>query len=98
MEEILPIIIYFLLIILIIVAIILGIKMILTLNKVDTLVEDVQSKVKSLDKVFEIVDFATERMSMISEVVISFITSGFKKIFGSSRKSKKSKKEDEIDE
>ena len=93
--EVLPIIIYLLLIILLIVAIILGIKLIGTINKVDALVEDITTKIKTLDKVFEIVDFATDRMTMITDVAINFITSGFKKIFGGI---KKTKKEDIINE
>ena len=49
--EVLPIIIYLLLIVLLGVAIILGIKLIGTMNKVDVLVDDVTAKVKTLDKV-----------------------------------------------
>lgn len=93
--EVLPIIIYLLLIVLLVVAIILGIKLIGTMGKVDALVTDVTAKVKTLDKVFELVDFATDRVSMITEVAVSFITTGFKKIFGGL---KKSEKEDAIDE
>lgn len=93
--EVLPIIIYLLLIVLLVVAIILGIKLIGTMNRVDALVEDVTAKVKTLDKVFEVVDFATERMTMITDVAVNFITSGFKKIFGGL---KKTEREDIIDE
>ena len=92
------IIMYVLLIILIIIGIIGGIKLILTIDKVNALVDDVNKKVKSLDKLFEIVDFATDRMSMVTEAVISFISTGLKKLFSFTKKSKKSKEEDEIDE
>jgi hypothetical protein len=95
LSEVLPIIIYLLLIVLLIVAIILGIKLIVTMNKVDALVEDVTTKVKSLDRVFELVDFATERIEMIGDVAVNFVTTGFKKIFGMF---KKTEKEDIIDE
>lgn len=98
MAEVLTIIIYCLLIVLISVAIICGIKLIFTLDKVDALVDDVTIKVKSLDRIFELIDFATNKMSMISEVIISFINGGLKKIFAKPKKSKKSKEEDEIDE
>ena len=87
--EVLPIIIYLLLIVLLVVAIVLGIKLIGTIGKVDNLIDDVTIKVKTLDKVFELVDFATDKMSMVTEVAISFLTSGFKKIFGGRKKSKK---------
>ena len=104
MSEILPIIIYILLIVLIIVAIAIGIKVLTTLAKVDVLLEDVTVKMKSLDKVFEIVDFATDRMSMVSEVVLGVLTSGIKRVFGDNtekktrKRKKKIEEEDEIDE
>lgn len=98
MADVLPTIIYLLLIALIIVAIIVGIKLIGTINKVNDLVDDVQNKVSALDKVFDVVNFATDKMSMVTEVIIGFLTTGFKKVFKSTKKSKKTIKEDEIDE
>lgn len=98
MIEGLTIVIYCLLIVLIIVGIGCGIKLIITLKKVDDLIDDVTIKVRSLDKVFEIIDFATSKMSMVSEIVIGFITSTVKKYFKKPKKSKDSKEEDEIDE
>ena len=102
MTEILPIVIYILLIVLIIVAIAIGIKILTTLSKVDVLLDAVNSKMKSLDKLFDVVDFATSKMSMVTEVIIGFLTTGLGKVFGSTKKSSKRKKkiveEDEIDE
>jgi len=95
MEGALLVIIYALLIVFLIIAIIIGIKLLFTINKIDELLNDVSNKIKSLDKVFEIVDFATDRMSMVTEVAISFLTTGFKKIFGSNKKKKKKIKEEE---
>ena len=51
----LPVIIYILLIILLIVGIILGIKSIITVNKVEKVVDDVSEKVESLNGLFQIV-------------------------------------------
>lgn len=102
MTEILPIIIYILLIVLIIVAIAIGIKILTTLSKVDVLLDDVTSKMKSLDKLFDVVDFATDKMSLVTEVLIGFLTTTFGKVFGPVKKSRKKKKkteeEEEIDE
>ncbi len=95
MLEVLPIIVYILLIVLLIVTIILGIKLIGTIGKVDALVEDVTKKVKTLDRVFELVDVATDKVSVVADTAISFITSGFKKVFGMLNKTKK---EETIDE
>lgn len=95
LHDVLPIIIYLLLIVLIVVVIILGIKMIMTVNKVDGLVEDVNKKVKSLDSLFNIIDYATDRISGVTDTIINFITSKFKGLFG--RKNKKIFKEDDYE-
>ena len=93
--EILPIIIYILLIILLIVAIIIGIKLIGTIGRVDVLLDDVTSKVKTLDRLFNLVDYASDRVSIITDTVVSFVSSNLKKLFGGN---KKSKEEDETNE
>ncbi|MBQ4263659.1 MAG: hypothetical protein IJB83_05425 [Bacilli bacterium] len=93
MAEVLPIIIYLLLIVLLVVLIILGIKLIITTNKVDDLVDDVNKKVRSLDRLFEIVDFTTDRISMATDIVVNFVSSKLKGLFGK-KKNKKFKKEE----
>ena len=98
MNSFLPIVIYILLIVLIIVAIIIGIKVILTMNKLDSLVEDVTEKVKTLDRVFELIDFATDKVTIISESVIGYVAGALGKLFGQKKKSSRRKKEAEIDE
>lgn len=94
LNQVLPIIIYLLLIVLLVVAIILGIKFILTMNKVDDVIDDLTMKVKSLDKLFEIIDFTTDRISLVGDTVLNFVTTKVKKLF----KSKKSNKEEDEDE
>ena len=93
--EILPIIIYILLIILLIVAIIIGIKLIGTIGKVDVLLDDVTTKVKTLDRLFNLIDYASDKVTMVTDSVVNFVTNGLKKVFGGN---KKIKEEDEIDE
>ena len=92
--EILPIIIYILLIILLIVTIIIGIKLIGTIGRVDVLLADVTTKVKSLDRLFNLVDYASDKVTLVTDTVVNFLTSGFKKLFGG----KKVNEEDEINE
>lgn len=94
LAEALPIVIYFLLIVLLVVAIWIGIKLIITMNKVDDILEDISEKAKSLDKLFNIIDFATDRVSMVSDTVINFISSVFNKIF-KKRNTKKVKVDDD---
>ncbi len=98
MSETLIIAIYLVLIMFIIVLIILGINLIGTVKKVNSLIDDVQGKINSFNKVFEVVDFATDRMSLITEAIIGFITAGTKKMFNSKKKSKKIIEEDDDNE
>ena len=93
--ETLTMIIYALLIILIVVAILIGIRIIITLHKVDDLLDDVTAKVHSLDRVFEIVDTFNDKMSLLGDTVIGFVSGGIKRIFKDRKKSKKSLEEEE---
>ena len=92
LSSILPIIIYVLLIIFLIVAIIIGIKLILALNKVDALVDDVTAKVKTLDRVFSVIDFASDKVAVLGETIVSKVAAIFGKIF---KKKLKDLEEDE---
>ncbi len=85
--EALTMIIYALLIVLIVVAIIIGIRVIITLHKVDDLLEDVTAKVHSLDRVFEIIDIFNDKMSMLGDSVVGFVSGGIRRIFKDRKKS-----------
>ena len=98
MSESLVIIIYALLIVFLIIAIIIGVKVLITLNKVNDLIDDATDKLSSLDKLFDVVNFATDRMSIVTEAVLGFVTTGLGKLFSTSKKSKKSNKEVDEDE
>ena len=89
----LPIIIYILLIIILVIGIILGMKSISTLTKVEKVVDDVNDKVRSLDKVFSIIDFTTDKIALITDKTVEGISSLFSKIF--INRKKKGKKENE---
>lgn len=94
LNETLPVVIYLLLIVLLVVVIVIGIKLIFTMNKVDLLLDDVTKKVHSLDRVFNMIDYTTDKVTMISDTVVNFITSKLKRIV----KFKKNDEEDEDDE
>ncbi len=91
----LPIIIYILLIILLVIGIILGIKSIITINKVEKVVDDVNEKVESLNGLFQIVDFTTDKLVSITDKVIDGVSSLASRLFF---KKKKNKEEDEENE
>ncbi len=94
LNETLPVVIYLLLIVLLVVVIVIGIKLIFTMNKVDLLLDDVTKKVHSLDRVFDMIDYTTDKVTMISDTIVNFITSKLKRII----KFKKNDEEDEDDE
>lgn len=91
MLEVLQIIIYFLLIIILVVGIILGIKSIKTMNKVEKVVDDVNNKVQTLNGFFNIVDFTTDKIVLLTDRIVDLISIGLTKIF---KKKKNEEKED----
>ena len=95
LQELLPIIIYFLLIILLIIGIILGIKAITAMNKVEKVVDDVNKKVESLNGFFSIIDFTTDKIVAFSDHLIDMLTSVFTRLFYKKKKNKNDEKENE---
>ena len=93
--ETLQIVIYVLLVILIAVAIIIGIKLIGTINRIDALIDDVNSKVKTLDRVFEVIDMFNNKMSELGDVVIGFVSGGIKRLFKNRKKDNYDDEEEE---
>ena len=81
MTETLAIILYILGSILLVVLIILGIKMINTMDKINMTVDNINKKVDSLNGIFSVIDFTTDKFAMISDRVVEGITSFIKKIF-----------------
>ncbi len=90
--EVLPIIIYFLVIILIIISMALGIKLIITLKKVDSIIDDINSKIQSFNGVFDVIDVVTDKIASLSDAFVSFIINIFSKIVN---RKKKEEKDDE---
>ena len=89
----LPLIIYVLLIILLIVGIILGIKTIITMNKVEKVVDNVNEKVESLNSVFNLIDFTTDKIAAFTDRLVEVAGSVFSKLLFRN-KNKKRKKDD----
>lgn len=95
LNSVLPIILYVLGSILIVIFIIVGVKLIGTMNKIDNIVDDVNEKVESLSKLFNIIDFATDKLSFIGDRLTDKITDF---IIGLFRKKKRKKEEECCDE
>ena len=91
LNEVFPIILYVLGSILLIVLIILVIRIIKTLGKVDKVVDDVNIKVTKLNGLFDIIDNTADAVSMVSDKVVGFISTGINNIFSHRRKRKDEK-------
>lgn len=70
----LPLILYLTATILLTFLIVLCIKLIKTMNKVDRIIEDVDKKVKSLDGVFSLIDFCTDKISHLTNSLVDRLT------------------------
>ena len=91
MAEVLSIILYILGSILLIVLIILGIKMSITMNKIGEITDDINTKLKSLNGFFSVIDFTTDKLATITDKFVEGVTSLIRKIF-------KKKKEEEYED
>ena len=89
----LPVLLYMFGIILLIVFIILGIRLIVILDKFDHVIDNIEGKVNSLNGFFSVIDRATDGIALISDSVVNAVASLVFKIF-----KKKKGKEDDIDE
>lgn len=95
MEEILhffPIILYLLGSVLLVVLIVLGIKLIHTVDKANVMIDSAYNKIESLNGFFHVIDTITNTFSHISDSVVTNVTSIIEKILH------KRKKEKEIEE
>lgn len=82
MMEVLPVVLYVLGSILLVVLIILGIKLIITMNKIENVVDDINGKVKSLNGLFSMIDYTTDKLALLSDRFVDTVSSLIKRIFG----------------
>ncbi len=92
-NDVLPVILYILGSILLVILIILGVKLINTMNKINIVVDDINRKSKSLDGLFSIIDVTTDKLALLSDRMVDGITFIIRKLF-----SRKKRKENDIDE
>ncbi len=77
----LPLVIYILIIIVLVIGIVIGIKTIITMDKVDKIVNSVNNKVESLNSIFNIVDFASDKITVFVEKTIEFASNLISKLW-----------------
>lgn len=92
-NDIFPVILYILGSILLVVLIILSIKIMFVLKKVDNAIEDYNKKSKKLNGLFDIIDNTTDTISSLSDKIVNLIISSITGLL-----TKKKKKEENIDE
>ena len=95
LNEVLPIILYILGSILLGILIVLGIKLINVMNKMEKDVEDINTKVSSLNGVFNIIDATTDRLALLSDRMVDGISLIIRKLFAKKKKKDKEKENDE---
>ena len=61
---------------------VLVIKLITTVNKTNYLVENLTKKAESLDNLFNVIDFTTNKFNQVGELIVGSLTGLVKKIFG----------------
>lgn len=83
LKDALLIVLYISLIIFVISMTVLVIKLITTVNKTNYLVENLTKKAESLDNLFNVIDFTTNKFNQVGELIVGSLTGLVKKIFGS---------------
>lgn len=70
-----------LLIVLVIILIILSLKMLDTLNKVDTILDSTKRKLDSLDHIFNLTDALSDKLVVVTDTIVSSIVGLISGIF-----------------
>ncbi len=86
----LPVLIYSLLSVLIVVLIVLGIRLLETVNRVNKLLDDVEKKMDSMNGLFNVMDFVTTKATVLTDTIASTIIGAVSNLV----KKRKQKKED----
>lgn len=82
LEDALLVVLYISLIVFVISMTVLVIKLIGTVNKTNYLVENLTKKAESLDNLFNVIDFTTNKFNQIGEAIVGSLTGLVKKLFG----------------
>ena len=93
--EVLPILVYFLGSILLVILIILGIKLIQTVDRANSILDDLEEKAKSLNGFFNVIDSFSNTIAVVGDRIIDGFTGLISSFF---HKRKKKKEEEEMDE
>lgn len=85
-SEVLPVILYILGAILLVALIVLTVRLIITMNKIDKIVDNITVKVRALDGVFAVVETASSKFNLLTTQLVDTLASLISKIFSHKRK------------
>lgn len=91
--EFLEILVYVLGSILLLALIILTVKLILSVDRINAILDDVEDKMKTVDEVFSVIDHITDSFSTISDRIVDSLASIVSKLFTTKKRRKKIKEE-----
>ena len=80
-NEVLPVILYILGAILLVALIALTVRLIITMDKIEKIVDNITVKVKSLDGVFEVASLVSNKVTFVTDKVVDIISMIIDKIF-----------------
>ena len=78
--------------------IVLVIKVVYSLNRINNILDSVESKMKTVDKAFGAVDRLVDSFSMVTDKVVDGVAMGISKVFNHKKKKKDIKNDVEEDE
>lgn len=76
--------------ILLVALIVLVIKLIHTIDRLNGMIDEVNNKLVKFDKMFRIVDVVTDNLAIVSDKIVDGITAGIRKIFYKKNRGKES--------
>lgn len=80
-QEVLPVILYILGSVLLVALIVLTIKLIITMNKIEKVVDNITVKVKTLDGLFNVLNLITGKVTTLTDKVVDGIALLVEKVF-----------------
>ena len=80
-NEVLPVILYILGSVLLVALIVLTIKLIITMNKLEKVVDNITIKVRTLDQLFDVIGLVTGKITAVTDRVVDSVALLIEKIF-----------------
>ncbi len=91
LSQALPIVIYILLIVLLVILITFGIKLLMTVSKLEKTVNEFTTKLESFNSLFTVADFIADKIARLGDLALDFISDKVRKV----TKKRKGDEEDE---